>query len=219
MFPDKYQKFVKIMTGYCQGFNEETGGGNYRLAHQLRVAENAYRICLSGEIPNVDEKIVVIAGLLHDVGRVAILKQNGSKTLIYNNDELKKQEAHEVVGQETIKSLLKNELTDKEIDLVCEAIIKVDSHNTRSSNNKVLYDADTLDELGTLNIFRMFTYSGITNRSLQETLKYWFEVDREKKLSKISLFFTKFAKKEAKRRINLQDKVMIELQNSGYNTP
>src|SRR3989344_2120167 len=216
MFPDKYQKVIEIMTKYCDGYDEETGGHNYRLYHQLRVAETGYRICQSEEVKEANEKIVVIGGLFHDIGRIAILKENNTKTLKYEQLELDKQKGHEEASKIVLTELLAEELSLPEIEEVCLAIHKPEDHFDRTSENKILFDADFLDELGALNLFRMFTYSGITKRSLKDTLYYWFDTDRDLKLAKTDKCFTNFAKSEAKRRIDLQDQITKELKNGGF---
>lgn len=204
------------MKTYCDGFDEETGGHNYRLLHQLRVAYTAYQIAKEGEFSDVNEKILIIGGLFHDIGRIYLLKENNSKILKFHRSELDKQKDHVGVGKLILTELLKNELTMDEIDRVCNAIHKPNDHQDRTTENKILYDADFLDELGVLNLFRMFTYSGIIGRSIVDTMNYWFHTDKEVKLSKIEKCFTEFTKLEAKRRINLQDKIMRELQNNGF---
>lgn len=216
VLPDKYSKFIEIMVGYCDGFDEETGGHNYRLYHQLRVADAAYQIFKSGEFADANEKIVVIGGLFHDIGRIYILKQNDSKTLKFDRKELDKQKGHEELSKQVISEILKNDLTTQEIEKVCSAIDRSSDHYNRTAENKILYDADFLDELGVLNLFRMFTYSGTRGRTIEETVKYWFEVDKKLKMSKIDKCFTNYAKDEALRRIALQDKIMLELQNGGF---
>ena len=217
MLPKKYQKFIDIMIGYCDGFDEETGGHNYRLHHQLRVAESVYRICRSGELKNVDEKIAVIAGLFHDVGRIHILKNNNTKTLKFERKELDKHRGHLEVSKTVALDLLKNEFSQAELTKLCDAMTEGDNPS-KTPESKILHDADFIDELGVLNLFRMFSYSGIINRSMGETVRYWFNIDRAVKLSKMEKCFTKFARKEAKRRIQLQDKIMHELENNGFSS-
>lgn len=216
MLPKKYQRFISLMINYCQGFDEETGGKDYRLYHQLRVACVAYRLSRQYKANKVNEKIVVIGGLFHDVGRIHILKQNNSKVLRFKRKELDKHKQHDKLSKKVLSGLLKEELTNKEIGQVNEAINKSLEHHLRSIENKILYDADFLDELGVLNLFRMFTYSGIINRSISDTVDYWFNTDREIKISKIEKCFTDVAKKEAKRRVLLQDRIMMELKNNGF---
>lgn len=216
-FYKKYRPFIDIMTRYCEGYDEETGGSNYRLHHQTRVARNAYIILQSYPNKKVREKIVVIGGLFHDIGRIYLLKSNNKKTLRFANQELQSQKGHEDLSKQVIQELLHELLNVEDVNQVCEAINRPKQHQKRTLENKFLYDADFLDELGTLNIFRMFTYSGIMNRSLPDTIKYWFYVDRKSKLDKLNKCFTDFAKKEGMRRILLQDKIMHELNSSGFN--
>lgn len=216
MLGNNYQKFINIMKNYCEGYHEETGGKNYRLHHQIRVAEAVYRIYSSGELKMVNEKIAVIGGLFHDIGRIAILKKNNSNILKFNPDDLLKQEIHEEVSRVVIKDLLGGEITKTEIDQICISLELPEDNSKISDEQKVIYDADALDELGALNLFRMFVYSGISNRDLHETARYWFDVDRNKKIAKVQTLFTAFAKKEAIRRIHLQDKVIKQLMNFGF---
>lgn len=212
----KYQKFIQIMSDYCSGYLEDTGGYNYRLGHQLRVADTLHRICMSQELLGIQEKIVVIAGLFHDVGRIYLLRVHKNKNLQYNKKELALQNKHEEMSQLAVVDLLSNKLNGEEINLINKVIENKPYSDNWSLEKKALYDADCLDELGVNNLFRMFTYSVVAKRDIYNTIKYWFEVDRDKKIQKAKTLFTNFARKEAVRRIRLQDKLMKELENSGF---
>lgn len=212
----KYQKFIQIMSDYCRGYLEDTGGYNYRLGHHLRVADTLYRICISQELPGIQEKIVVIAGLFHDTGRVYLLRAHKNQNLQYNKEELALQEIHEKMSQRVVVDLLSNKLNREEINLVNKVIGNEPFSDNWSLEKKALYDADCLDELGVNNLFRMFTYSVVAKRDIYGTIKYWFEIDRDKKIQKAKTLFTNFARKEAFRRIRLQDNLMRELENSGF---
>lgn len=202
MLPDKYTKFVQIMKNYCRGYDEETGGKNYRMYHQLRVAQTVYWL-------DPTAHHAIIAALFHDVGRIAILKKNSKKILMYADKE--EQRDHEFTSVEVITEILKDLLTIEEFDIVGNIILGADSPDT-----KVFQDADNLDELGAQGIGRLFAYSEHIGRDLEDTVDYWFNTDRLKKLDKVPDYHSAVASKEALRRINLQDDLLDQLRNAGF---
>ncbi|MCL4367100.1 HD domain-containing protein [Patescibacteria group bacterium] len=213
----RYNDYIKIMRNYCQGFDEQAGGKNYRLYHQLRVAEAALKILKSGELSEASEKIVVLASLFHDIGKIAILKENNTNIFMYDEESMAKQKEHEAVGQKVLAELLSGLLTTQEITQIQQAIDSNVSDQERTPESKILSDADYLDELGVLNVYRMVTFAQFAHRDIQDTIRYWFEVDRTAKLAKVKNCYTPLAKREAQRRIKLQDRIMREMQNSGFN--
>lgn len=54
-----------------------------------------------------------------------------------------------------------------------------------SPESKLLQDADNLDEVGLINIWKMFTYSGLNKVSIKDTADYYFKAERQRQLKKI----------------------------------
>lgn len=114
-------------------------------SHIYRVLNNCLKI--AKEFEDVDYDVLIASALLHDIGR----------------DGLKKK--HNEIGAEMAENFLKSiNFPEEKISLVYHTII---NHNNESYGKqktieaKILYDADKLDAVGVMGIFR--TLIGIGN--------------------------------------------------------
>ncbi len=122
--------------------------GSHDWEHTLRVRD----LCLHiGKKEGADMKIIVIAAILHDIGRS---HQDQSEGTI----------CHAEKGAEISRDLLSKLEVDKE---TTEKIIHcIETHRFRgnkipkSKEAKILYDADKLDSIGAIGIGRAFLFSG-----------------------------------------------------------
>ncbi len=169
---------VKIMMG-----NDEAHG----YPHIERVERLA--LWIASHYGNlVDRELLIIATLLHDIGRFA-----------YRANKVN----HALISAEIAENILKCLGYPKDrIDLVKE-IIKSHSYSLnitpKSIEAKILSDADKLDALGAIGIARVFIHSARINRSLKEALNHF----KEKIVKLPNLLYTEVARKEAMRRVRV----------------
>lgn len=126
------------------------GGHDY--FHTERVYKNALLIASE---ENVDEFIVALGSLLHDI----------ADSKFYNGDE--------TVGPKKARTFLQSQQVDEKTIIHIENIIKNISfkggnftQEFKSLELNVIQDADRLDAIGAIGIARCFNYGGFKNREL-----------------------------------------------------
>ncbi|MBT8317470.1 MAG: HD domain-containing protein [Lutibacter sp.] len=130
----------------------ENAEGGHDWFHILRVWNNAKLIAKS---ENVDEFIVELGALLHDI----------ADSKFYNGDE--------TVGPKMARDFLKAQHVDEAVIIHVENIINNISYKGgnfkqtfKSPELDVIQDADRLDAIGAVGIARCFNYGGFKNRQL-----------------------------------------------------
>jgi len=164
--------------------------------HSYEHTERVYRTCMFlGNKVGADESILLPAALLHDIGRG--------------------EENHASAGAEKAKSiLLKLGFTNESIKMVADAILAHSFSERKTAVSieaRVLSDADKLDALGAIGIYRAAAYSGEEPRSIEEFIAHFHD-----KLLKLSdLFYMEDARLMAENRISFMrtylDKLSLEL--------
>ncbi len=126
--------------------------GGHDWFHILRVWNNAKLIAKN---ENVDEFIVELGALLHDIA------------------DSKFHDGDESIGPKIARDFLENENVDNAIIVHVENIISNISYKGGNFEQKfnspeldVVQDADRLDAIGAVGIARCFNYGGFKNRSL-----------------------------------------------------
>lgn len=192
--------------------NELAGGVNYRYIHGVRTMKACKKILQTPELKGkkIRKLELFIAALFHDIGKVVHIEADGT----LQGDRSKDAESHEEIGARILGDYLGGILTEKSIKFVGEVI--KNQHDTKSKiiETKILNDADVLDSIGLINVWRMFTYSGKKARSLEETVKYYYEISNDKsRKEKIYFSVTKTAAKERRGKL----KRFIEEFGEEYN--
>ncbi len=160
---DILSKAYKIVEEELCSFNRKR---SHSFEHILRVVDTCFTISLE---LNAFVDIVVLASMFHDIGRPT---------------EIKTGRCHAEVGAERAKLFLQQEKLDELITDVCDAI---KSH--RYSKNiepstleaKILQDADALDALGAMGLYRTLSFSFEKGLNLEEALEHF-----QNKLLKLS---------------------------------
>ena len=183
--------------------------------HIMRVYKNAEKIC---KLEKVDMKLVLVSVLLHD-----IVKKTDS-------DKRSKSSA-DLSADKAILILKKLQFSENDIIIVAEAIRNhsfTKNKISKSTEGRILQDADRLDALGAIGIARVFSVSGSKKRQFYQ-LNDPFSKNREPNDKKWALdhFFnkllvlekymnTKTGKIEAKKRTivlkNYLDSLKKEIQ-------
>jgi uncharacterized protein len=130
----------------------ENAEGGHDWFHILRVWNNS-KLIANNE--NVDEFIVELGALLHDI----------ADSKFHNGDE--------TVGPKVAREFLENQHVEEPIIQHIENIITNISYKGGNFEQKfsspeleVIQDADRLDAIGAIGIARCFNYGGFKNRSL-----------------------------------------------------
>ncbi len=155
------EDFVKSLVAIYKLIQEQfvQCPSSHSLEHTIRVAELSLSLAL--EIgANVD--IVVIAALLHDIAREKE-KLTGS--------------CHAEEGAKMAKDILEKMHLTVMIPDICDAILshRFSKNLTPSSiEGKILRDADMLDALGTIGLYRVIHYGIEHNKNLNEIIEHFY---------------------------------------------
>lgn len=160
--------------------------------HGFEHVDRVYKTCLHiGLVEKADLRILLPAALLHDVAR----------------DE----ENHAQIGAEKAKPILRRYGQSEEI---IEKIVMAISTHSFSGNKppktieaKILSDADKLDALGAIGIYRTAVYSGERARPVDDFIAHF----HEKLLKLEGLLFTDEAKRMAGERTRYMSDFLAHL--------
>jgi uncharacterized protein len=149
--------------------------------HGYEHVDRVYNTCLHiGKIEGADMKILLPAALLHDVAR--------------------EEQNHAEAGAEKAKSILKRYgYTSDEIEKIANAISTHSFSGKKlpvTLEGKILSDADKLDALGALGVYRTAVYSGEHARPIEDFIAHF----HDKLLRLEGLMFTAEARRMAKDR-------------------
>ncbi len=126
--------------------------------HALRVYRNAQTITES--YPDADRFVVALAALLHDVDDHKLFDtENNANARAF---------------------LSKEQLPKEMIDLICEIINSVSFSKNRGRKpdtleGKIVQDADRIDAIGAIGIARTFAYGGKAGRTLEDSIKHFYD--------------------------------------------
>jgi len=134
--------------------------------HGFKHTERVYKLCLNlGKKLNADLNILKIAALLHDIGR------------IQEKRDIKKRN-HAEISAELAKNFLepnRYNLTQNEIDKITHCIQAHSYSNElvpETLEAKILSDADKLDALGAIVLYRTIGFTIIRNRDLDDVIEH-----------------------------------------------
>jgi len=177
----EFEKMLKDYTNKVLG-----GSSSHDLDHTLRVVRLARKIA---EEEEADSDVVVAAAYLHDIARPI--------------ERIDPKVDHAKKGAELARKVLEEFGFPKEkIEMVAQAIEDHRFRNgkvPRTLEGKVLQDADRLDAIGAIGIYRAISYSCVHGRSIDDTIKHF----EEKILKLKDTLHTESAKKLAKEKHKL----------------
>jgi len=136
---DEERQWLKELESFVKEKHAVLGSHDY--SHVLQVVE--YAIEIANHIEEEADPVVVICGaLLHDIGRAISDTMHGL--------------AGGAIAEELLESL---PLTNKQIVRITKVIVRhtATSHvRPETTEEKIIYDADGLDRLGTMGLLRGF---------------------------------------------------------------
>lgn len=206
-------EFIKIAKRLFSEIVDHGGGKGYRFDHHVRVMGYLERFLTFEEFKDKVKNLtpLLVAALFHDVGLVKLLK--GKKVQRYDRESVEEYaKFHAKVGAEIIGEYIGHLVSKEELTRIQEIIKNHDNYRTKDFEIKLLQDADNLDELGFLDVWRMFTFAAFNSRNLTDTLNYWFEENLPKKTKGLKLFHFPKVKKIAEKRIEKISKFMKEIK-------
>jgi len=161
--------------------------------HGFSHVERVYNNCVKiGQKLNANMKILKIAALLHDIGRIDEKTDN----LKRNHAEISATKAKEFLATNNFN------LSGKEIDNIIHSIKAHSFSNKilpRTQEAKILSDADKLDAIGAIGIFRTIGFTLQNNGGIDQVIEHL-----ENKILKLKeQIFLDYSKKIAEIRHNI----------------
>jgi len=198
----------KIIEDNFSDVFEPAGGKGYRVLHARRVGNYIREFIDKNDefTSSSDKDVIIAAGILHDIGDLAKIK---NKTIDYS---IKLD--HSIAGAEKIQEeLLKHKIDINKINLISEIVRNHHNYNKKHTNEiKLVQDADQIDELGLINVWQMFLFSANTERSFEKTLDYWKDEGLKRKKECVKNMNFDFSKIFARKRYELMIDFFQELE-------
>lgn len=178
------QNIISEAIKYIEELFKENADG-HDAAHTMRVYKNAER--LAEYYSESDKEIILLSALLHDVDDHKLFDTK-------NNENAR-------------RFLEENGVEEPDIERICTIINAVSFSKNRGKHpdtieGKIVQDADRLDALGAIGIARTFAYGGKHQRSLDDSVKHFYE--------KLFLLKDEMNTKEAKEMAEERHKIMEE---------
>jgi HD superfamily phosphodiesterase len=181
--------------------------------YTLRVYETCKEI-----IKKVNQKvsipIVLVAAILHDIGKIKIDSQKLFNTTGRTENSFEEWKKHAKLGVPITKeTLTKMGHSEQFIEKVCFLIVNHDSRGDKIKNKsielQILQDADLIADCGFAGFIRPFLYGSKFNRQIIHTIKYMQnEMNRVGQKDVLNL---DISKKIAGRKIELEKKLIQEI--------
>jgi putative nucleotidyltransferase with HDIG domain len=192
---DDIDEFVKIARKAMVEHLRVEGGYGYEFYHCLRVMKLSKEIAESKELKkeNLNKKCLLVGALFHDVGRV----------IDFDN--------HAKAGVEFVEKNLSHLLQGQELSVVLAIIRQHCEDEKEMIEARIVSDADCIDHVGVMDVWRMFHYSAFNKQDQEHTIE-WFNENKEWLQNHLEKLIYRVSKKEMKERINSELKFMKEFE-------
>lgn len=151
------EKLISDAEEYVRELLGNNSGG-HDLSHSMRVYKNAMMI--AEKEPGADLTVVALASILHDV--------DDHKLFDHENNE----NARAFLSGKGVSGELTEEIVGV-IDSV--SFSKNRGKKPGSLEGQIVQDADRLDAMGAIGIARTFAYGGEHGRSIEESIKHFYD--------------------------------------------
>lgn len=173
-------------------YYEIAGGKNYRYTHLIAVHKIVEKLVKELEV-DVDEKVVEIAALYHDIGRSEDIK-NGEM------DPFEGHEGHSKRGKEKVGEFISEHVTEGQLEKI-QKIIANHHSEPETVEGKIVQDADKLSNFGVNNFWRQFHYACENGVDLREGIDYFWETAVDEYRKKIEMMNFDHTQKVAEKRL------------------
>lgn len=201
------QKLKAVLKEAFAGSFEKGGGKENRYFHGVRVACYCEKIATAENL-NVDKKVLFLAGLFHDIGKIEAVGKLG-----YLDYDSKGNLEHHKIENRNLKKLLGTFVDDKSLLEKAAGIIR-EHHNPETTllEAQTLQDADELDNFGYLQVWRTFNYAALGELNFEESLDYWKKEGRQDRRNLLKNLRFETSKRVAERRFEKLDRFMCEIE-------
>ncbi|MFO7794414.1 MAG: HD domain-containing protein [Candidatus Nanohaloarchaea archaeon] len=162
---EELQKLKESLKEEFSGYSEIAGGKNYRYQHLETTHKHVCKFQERLDV-EVDNKVLEIAALYHDIGRV--------KDIVYGEmDPFEGNEGHAEHGAKIVEEYISDFVSKEQLEKIKEII---ENHHSEASTieGKIVQDADKVSNFGVFNLWRQIHYSAQHERTLEESLDYFW---------------------------------------------
>jgi len=141
--------------------------------HALRVMQVAERLSHCREVRSwrINRFALQVAALFHQAATVRLDEERRTST-VYAAATMSAEDVKEY-SAELAGDRLRGKMPDRELDLVQEIIRRAHDASIELAEAKVLSDADSLDDIGTLGVWRDLRRYILEGRAVEDTVRAW----------------------------------------------
>jgi len=189
---DELEELKSRLKNEFSGYTELSGGKNYRFHHLETTRKMVLKLVEDLEV-NVDEKVLEVAALYHDIGRAEDI-EDGEMNPIEDH------EGHAERGAESVDEFVTEFVDDKQLGKI-KNIIRNHHSEPETVEGKILQDCDTVSNFGVSNLWRQFNYATNNEASLYESLDYFWNTAVEEFENQIEDLYFEKSKEVARDRL------------------
>ncbi len=141
--------------------------------HALRVMRVADRLSTCAEVRSwrIDRFALQVAALFHQAATVRLDEERRTST-VYAAATMSAEDVKEY-SAELAGDRLGGKVTTRQLDLVQEIIRRAHDAGSDLAEAKILSDADSLDDIGTLGVWRDLRRYILEGRAVEDTVRAW----------------------------------------------
>lgn len=187
-------------------YYELAGGKNYRYHHLVRTHRYVKKMMRREELEGlkIDEEVLEVSALFHDLGRKEDIEEGFLNPMEGENSE------HAERGAEMVSDYIDDFLEDDKVERV-EKVISNHHREAETVEGEILQDCDALSNFGVNNLWRMIHYSADRERTVDESIEYFWDEALNAYRKKLKDFNLDVSKRIARKRIVRHQEAVIQM--------
>ncbi len=187
-------------------YYELAGGKNFRYHHLVRTHRYVKRMMEREELEGLDfdPEVVEVAALFHDIGRKEDIEDGYM-------DPMKEDGEHAERGAEMVSEYIEDFLDQDQVRKV-ETVIRNHHSDPETDEGKIVQDCDALSNFGVNNLWRMIHYSAEKERTIDESLEYFWNEALQQYRDKMDDLNLEISKEIAEKRIERHRQLMEDME-------
>ncbi|QGA80533.1 HD domain-containing protein [Candidatus Nanohalobium constans] len=200
---DELEELKSRLNQVFSGYSELAGGKNYRYQHLTTTHKMVLNLEEELDV-DVDQKILEIAALYHDIGRSKDIEEG-------EMDPFEGHEGHDERGAKIVGEYVSEFVTKDQLEKIRE-IIRNHHSEAEHVEGEIVQDADKLSNFGVSNLWRQIHYAAQHERSFKESLDYFWNTAVDEYQEQIVEMHFEHTKKVAEERLEKQKQVIQRME-------
>jgi putative nucleotidyltransferase with HDIG domain len=184
-------------------YYEVAGGKNYRYSHLQAVHAIVEKLIKELDV-EVDEKVVEIAALYHDIGRSEDIEDG-------EMDPFEGHEGHDQRGKEKVAEFVSEYVTQDQLEKI-QKIIGNHHSEPETVEGKIVQDADKLSKFGVNNLWRQFHYACEHEIEFRDSINYFWETAVDDYRALMEKMYFDHTQEVAEKRLEKQKEVFERIE-------